>query len=64
MILNEKKRIEFKKAARPLVKWLCENCHPHVVALIEPGRIELTESVCAILVNDYIPEKKDRSNHR
>jgi len=56
MILTEQQRIEFEKAARPLIKWLCENCHPHVVALIEPGRAELTEGVCSVLVNDFIPD--------
>ncbi len=56
MILNELQRIEFEKAARPLIKWLNENCHPHVVALIESGRAELTESVYSVLNNDYIPD--------
>ena len=54
MILSEQQRIEFEKAARPLIKWLCENCRPHVIALVEPGCVELTEGVCSMLVNDYI----------
>ena len=56
MILNEQQRIEFEKVSRPLIKWLNENCHPHVIALIEPGRAELTEGVYSVLVNDYIPD--------
>jgi hypothetical protein len=41
MILNELQRHEFEQAARPLIKWLNDNCHPHVTAIIEPTRAEL-----------------------
>jgi len=56
MILNEQQLKEFEAAARPLIEWLNKNCHPHVVAIVEPGRVKLTEGVCSILINDYIPD--------
>uniref|UniRef100_A0A6M3LT84 Uncharacterized protein n=1 Tax=viral metagenome TaxID=1070528 RepID=A0A6M3LT84_9ZZZZ len=56
MHLNEQKQKEFETSARPLVKWLNENCHPHVFALVEPGRIALVEGVYATQVLDYIED--------
>ena len=49
--MNEKEVRErgesFKQAALPLIKWLCENMHPHVTAIVTPTSAELTEGVCA-----------------
>ncbi|MBT9138986.1 MAG: hypothetical protein DDT31_01566 [Syntrophomonadaceae bacterium] len=56
MILNEQQRKEFEAAARPLIKWLNKNCHPHVTVIVEPGGAELTEAICSVLVGDYIPD--------
>ena len=56
MILNEQQRKEFEAAARPLIEWLNKNCHPHVTAIIEPGRAELTEGVYSVPIEDYIPD--------
>ena len=41
------KMISFTDAARPLIKWLCENEHPHVTAIITPTSCELLEGKCA-----------------
>lgn len=54
---NKTKLKEFEKAARPLIKWLCENEHPHVTALITPTSCELLEGKCASLkIYDYIQD--------
>jgi hypothetical protein len=31
----------FEEAARPLIKWLCENWHPHVKVIVTPVGAEL-----------------------
>lgn len=54
MILNDKQRAEFEVVTRPVIKWLNENCHPHVSVVIEPARAELLEGVCAYPTQDYI----------
>lgn len=36
---------EFKEAALPLIKYLCENHHPHVTAIITGTSIELVEGM-------------------
>lgn len=56
MILNEQQQKEFEVKARPLIKWLNENCHPHVVAIVDPARAALTEGVYSIPIEDYIPD--------
>lgn len=51
----QKNREGFEEAARPLIKWLCENWHPHVTAIVTPTSCELLESKCANPnIDDYI----------
>jgi hypothetical protein len=54
MILNEEQREEFDKLVKPMVKWLNENCHPHVKVIIEGDRAELVEGVCSSIILDFI----------
>ena len=54
MILSEIEYETFEAAARPLIKWLCENCHPHVTVIVQSDSAEITEGVCRIIVEDYI----------
>lgn len=56
MILTEKQQGELLKVSKPLIKWLNDNCHPHVIALVEPGRVELTEGVCMQLTDEFIKD--------
>jgi len=56
MILDIEKQKEFTEAARPLIKWLNENCHPHVTAVITTDRAELSEGVYSVPIKDYIKD--------
>lgn len=50
--LNESK---FEELARPMLKYLCENYHPHVTVVITPTSAELLEGLKTIgNVDDYI----------
>ena len=40
--LNEN---EFEKLAMPMIKYLCENYHPHVTVIITPTNAELLEGL-------------------
>ena len=44
---NIKKLEELKEAAKPLIKYLCENYHPHITAIVTPTSIEVMEGVQA-----------------
>lgn len=55
MILTEEQQAEFETLTRPLLKFLCENCHPHVSVLVTPTTAELLEGCCSIgEVMDYV----------
>jgi len=54
MTLTEQQRRDFEAVTRPVIKWLNDNCHPHVSAVIEPPRAELSEGVCAYPTTDYV----------
>jgi hypothetical protein len=47
----------FKQAALPLIKYLCENHHPHVTVIVTPTNAELLEGLHSTgPVLDYIPD--------
>ena len=42
---SKKELSEFEKVVRPLIKYLCENHHPHVSVIVTPTNAELLEGV-------------------
>lgn len=57
MNLNaEQKYAEFRKACEPLVKWLNENCHPHVKVIVEPTGAELVEGQKSVSIEEFIKD--------
>ena len=44
---------EFEKITRPLIKWLNDNCHPHVHVVIDNSTAELSEGVCVFRTEEY-----------
>lgn len=47
----------FEEAARPLIKWLNENVHPHHTVIVTPTDAELLEGSCA--TGDILDYLKD-----
>lgn len=56
MTLTEQQIEELKEAAKPLIKWLNENCRPHVTVLVEPTGAELVEGVAAVQVTEFLKD--------
>lgn len=54
--MTEKQMKEFEEAARPLIKWLCENRNPHDIVIVEPESVQLKDGHCRVNVTDYIPD--------
>ena len=52
--MNEEQRKQFEEACKPLMKFICENCHPHVTVIVEPTRVELVEGVCAFNSEEFL----------
>lgn len=48
---------QFEELVRPVIKWLCENEHPHVKVIITPTGAELLEGPIGTgLIEDYIQD--------
>ncbi len=56
MILSKEKIAEFQEAATPLIKWLNDNCYPHVTAIVDYGSASLSEGICRVIVEEYIKD--------
>lgn len=55
--MRSEKGQEFEKLVRPLLKYLCENHHPHVSIIITPTSAELVEGRMAIRkILDYVKD--------
>ncbi len=54
MTLTDEQHESFKEAAKPLIKWLNENCHPHVKVIVTPIDAELVEGTCVARVEEYL----------
>lgn len=48
---------EFNAIVRPVIKWLCENCHPHMTVVITPTDAQLLELVDSTgQIMDYVKD--------
>lgn len=54
MILTSEQIQQMEEASKPLVKFLCENCHPHVYVIVEPSGAELVEGICRVKILEFI----------
>ena len=54
MILNKEQIEAMFEAAKPLIKWMAENCHPHCTAIVDATGVEVLEGIAAQKTNEYI----------
>lgn len=54
MILSKEEIEKFEEAAKPLIKYLAENHHPHVTAIVQSDRAEILESSTTVLTDEFI----------
>lgn len=52
----EPNKKRFEDAARPLVQWLAENCHPHTTAVVTSTNAELLVSVEGFETAEYLKD--------
>jgi hypothetical protein len=45
---------EFREACKPLMKYLCENHHPHVKVIIDGTSAELVEGVMVFGTGEFL----------
>jgi len=54
-LLDENSKIKtFEDAVKPLMKWLCENTHPHTTAIVTGNLAKLVEGVENVHTNEFI----------
>lgn len=56
MVLTKEQREEFEKASEPLIKFLCDNFHPHVKVIVDPISSEILEGSCSILNDKHVKD--------
>jgi len=56
MIFTEEQRKQFETAARPMLEFLNNNCHPHVTVEIDCTTAAIYEGVCAFITEDYLKD--------
>lgn len=56
MIISEEKQKEFERAAKPLIRFLRRNSHPHVAAYVDSCSAELLEGICVVKTETLIEE--------
>lgn len=54
MILTKEQIQQFEEAAKPLIKLLAENHHPHVTVIVTSNSAEIVESSAMVKCNDFI----------
>ncbi len=50
----EERSKAFEEAARPLIKWLNDNGHPHMTIIVTPTGAELLSAEAAFQTHDYL----------
>lgn len=51
--MNDKSK-QFEELAKPLMKWLNENCHPHTTIIIEQTSAEVLEGAMAFTTEEFL----------
>ena len=60
MILAHGQLNEMLNAAKPLIKWMNENCHPNFEAVVNQTSVELLEGIAMNRTEEFlIDEPKD-----
>jgi len=54
---EEKERMEsFQEAAKPLIKWLNDNCHPHHTVIVTTTNAELNEGQLSFNTIEFLKD--------
>lgn len=56
MNLTEEQRKQFEEAVKPLIKFLCDNCNPHVTVIVTPTDAELLTGALSFNTKEYIKD--------
>ena len=58
MTITEQQRLSMLEAAKPLMKWMADNRHPHCSIMMDAVAVELVEAVARVHTLEFV-EKGD-----
>lgn len=56
MILTKEQAEEMLEAAKPLIKWMSDNCHPHCDAKVASVDVQLNEGIANRRTYEFIKD--------
>ena len=56
MTLTTEQRESMLEAAKPLIKWMNENCNPHCEAIVDQVDVRLTEGIAVHGTNEFLKD--------
>jgi len=56
MTLTRQQQDELLAAARPLIQWINEHCHPHVTVTVDCDSATLAEDVAKVKTDEFIKD--------
>lgn len=56
MVLTDEQRDQLLEAAKPLIRWINENCHPHVRVLVECDGARVSEDLVSVQTEEFIKD--------
>lgn len=54
MTITKQQQDQMLEAAKHLIKWMNENCHPHCVANVDHNTGELTEGIAMQRTDEFL----------
>lgn len=52
--MDKAKQYEFETITKPVIKWLNDNGHPHMKAIVDQTSAELVEGLCSVYTEEFI----------
>ncbi len=56
MVLTKEQISQMEEAAKPLVKWLCENTDPHAKVIVDCGSAEVVSGSARVKIEEFIKD--------
>jgi len=56
MKITPDQQAELLEAAKPLLRWLNENAHPHIKAIVDHTTVELVEGVATAKTDEFLKD--------
>lgn len=56
MIITKEQMAQFEEVSKPLVKFLNDNCHPHVYVIVSPTSAELMDGISRVKIEEFIKD--------